>query len=502
MRFAQKHSKLLGDSEMRKRFEQQLEIGQLLIQDTQISLKSKDSLDELMAALKEIFVTIEYNEKIFSILEGVISKGKQKTGRKGMDLWQLFVLSQVRLCIGASYERLLHLANYDHLIRQIMGIEKQPFFERTTFEYQNIYDNVTLLDDETVKQLNEVIIAFGHDIFKKKEGAALRLKTDSYVVESNVHFPTDYNLLWDCARKCMSGISKFSKKYGEIKGWRKLEDWRYQLKGLMRELGRASASGGKNKDKRIKKATAEYLQKATTLAKKIEATIPGLPIEDTADLAESIAITHFLGLMKKHIDLVNRRLIKGETIPHEEKMFSIFEDYTELIKKGKTRPNVELGKKLAITTDQYNLSLDYQILDNEQDRQMIEKLAKRVLDHFAVKSWSFDKGYWTKENKELLRKEVEQVIMPKLGKRNKQEEQEETSRQFKRLKNKHSAIESNINELENRGLGRCPDRSIEHYRRYIALGITAYNLKKIGKQLLEIERQKLQRKHPIRKQAA
>ena len=77
---------------MRKRFEQQLEIGQLLIQDTQISLKSKDSLDELMAALKEIFVTIEYNEKIFSILEGVISKGKQKTGRKGMDLWQLFVL--------------------------------------------------------------------------------------------------------------------------------------------------------------------------------------------------------------------------------------------------------------------------------------------------------------------------------------------------------------------------------------------------------------------------
>ncbi len=91
---------------MRKRFEQQIEIGRLLIQDTQFSLRSKDSLDVLLAALKEIFVTSEYNETIYSILESAISKGKQKTGRKGMDLWQIFVLSQVRLSIGASYERL------------------------------------------------------------------------------------------------------------------------------------------------------------------------------------------------------------------------------------------------------------------------------------------------------------------------------------------------------------------------------------------------------------
>jgi hypothetical protein len=419
-----------------------------------------------------------------------------------MDLWQIFVLSQVRLCIGASYERLTHLANYDHLIRQIMGIEKEPFFERTTYEYQNIYDNVSLLDDETVGQLNEVIIAFGHDIFKKKEGAALRLKTDSYVVESNVHFPTDYNLLWDCARKCMDGISKFVDKYGEIKGWRKMGDWRLQMKGLMREVGRASASGGKNKEKRLKKAATEYLHKANILANKIEASTKSLPKEDTVDLAVSLAIASYLELMRKHIDLVHRRIIKGETIPHEEKMFSVFEEYTELIKKGKTRPNVELGKKLAITTDQYNLIIDYQILDKEQDRQMVEKLAERVLERYDVKSWSFDKGYWTKENKELLSKDVEKVILPKLGKRNKQEEQEESSRQYKKLKNKHSAIESNINELENRGLDRCPDRTLEHYKRYIALGVAAYNLKKIGKQLLENERIEQNKKQPIRKQAA
>ena len=56
-------------------------------------------------------------------------------------------------------------------------------------------------------------------------------------------------------------------------------------------------------------------------------------------------LNHFIGLMDKHIDLVDRRLLQGEEIPHAEKMFSVFETYTEWIKKGKKRPSVELGKK-------------------------------------------------------------------------------------------------------------------------------------------------------------
>ena len=70
----------------------------------------------------------------------------------------------------------------------------------------------------------------------------------------------------------------------------------------------------------------------------------------------------------------------------------------------------------------------------------------------------------------------------------KAEEEEEKSHSFKRLKNKHSAIESNINELEHRGLDRCPDRGIHNYKRYISLGVCAYNLKKIGRKILAQQR--------------
>jgi transposase, IS5 family len=79
----------------------------------------------------------------------------------------------------------------------------------------------------------------------------LVLKSDSFVVESDVHFPTDYNLLWDCARKCLDTVSKHLKKYKGIEGWRKIGDWRHEMKGLMRELGKASSSGGQQKKEKV-----------------------------------------------------------------------------------------------------------------------------------------------------------------------------------------------------------------------------------------------------------
>jgi IS5 family transposase len=485
---------------MRNRFEQQLSIGQIPIDETIINPKSKNALDELLAALKEIYCNKEYNEKVFKLLESHLVAKKKKTGRNGMNLWSIFVLSQVRLCLNLSYNDLHNQANNHKTLRLLMGVEKGFGYERIEFGYQNIYDNVTMLSDELIVELNKVILTFGHsEVFKRKEKTALRLKTDSFVVESNVHFPTDYNLLWDCGRKCIDVVYKFLDKYQYIKGWRKINNWGYELKGLMRELGKASGSGGKNKQERVLAAATRYLTKAEALLKKLNETLPQLPINEDSDVLLILVLEGFIVLLEKHIDLVSRRILHGEKIPHEEKMFSIFETYTEWVNKGKKNPNVELGKKLTITTDQFDLIVDYQIMNEEQDRDILLAIADRVLSKYKVYSWSFDKGYWRKDNKEILQLEVPKVIMPKLGRRTVQEEQEEQSRSFKKLKNKHSAIESNINELENRGLDRCPDRGINNYRKYIGLAISAYNLKKIGREILK--QQRLEMPEYIRKAA-
>jgi len=301
-----------------------------------------------------------------------------------------------------------------------------------------------------------------------------------------VHFPTDYNLLWDSARKCLDIVDKFLEKYSCITDWRKKAEWYRQLKNAMRAVGKASSSGGKGKEERIKRAAKYYLTKARALQEKLLDS--RFPMIDEMDALLITILIRYMDFLDKFIDQLDRRVLQGEKIPHEEKVFSIFEEYTEWINKGKSHPNVELGKMLAITTDQYNLIVDYRIMEHQSDSEMVRPIAEELTSQYNILSWSFDKGYWHKDNKALLEEHVEKVVMPKKGKRNKQEQEEENQRQFKLLRNKHSAVESNINELEHRGLDRCPDRGHGHFKRYVGLAVSAYNLRRIGQELMEIQR--------------
>jgi hypothetical protein len=174
---------------MRNRFEQQLTLGQIPIEQTYINPKRKFALDELLAALKAIYCNPEYNEKIFSILEKRINPGKPRTGRKGMDLWCIFVLAQVRLCLNINYEMLHNLANNHRTIRQLMGIEREFGYEPVEFEYQTLYENVSMVSDELVAELNHVIVEFGQgEVFKKKENTVFRSNTDRRAEKNKVTF--------------------------------------------------------------------------------------------------------------------------------------------------------------------------------------------------------------------------------------------------------------------------------------------------------------------------
>ena len=478
---------------MRKRFEQNLALGQTPISDVYIPENCKDAEVALLKALQKIFTTPEYNQKIFNILDKHISKGKKRTGRRGMDLWHIFILSQLRLCLNVDYDRLHYLANNDTLLRQIMGIPTGFGVTPKEFGYQTIYDNVNLLNDEMVKEFNEVIVQMGHKVFKKKETAPLHLKTDSFVVLSNVHFPTDYNLLWDSGRKCLDVMKFLIRKNQAIKGWRKLKDWTRRLKSQMRDLGKSCSGGGKNKQDRVLASAKIYIETARILSKKIKTQLETIPITDEEILGKLISLEYFHEMLNKHIELVDRRLIQGETIPHQEKLFSIFETYTQWITKGKTNPGVELGKNVMITTDQYHLIIDYRVLESETDSQAVISLGDSILLKYKlIHIWSFDKGFFSTLNKDLLGLFVPHLIMPKKGKLSGLEKEKESEKMFKKYRMKHSAVESNINELEDKGLDRCPDRGYMHFKRYVGLGVCAYNLHRIGKELIKQHKAEIQ----------
>ena len=156
-----------------------------------------------------------------------------------MDLWQILVLGVVRLGLDADWDRMEHIANYDTLVRQMLGLPAAPWDDEAKhFGHQTLRDNVALLDDELLHQINARIAAAGREVFAKKGGAnlaALEIKVDTYVLETDVHFPTDLNLLWDAGRKCVALIVKYRDQFGyALTGWRKAKDWRRQLKNLER----------------------------------------------------------------------------------------------------------------------------------------------------------------------------------------------------------------------------------------------------------------------------
>lgn len=169
----------------------------------------------------------------------------------------------------------------------------------------------------------------------------------------------------------------------------------------------------------------------------------------------------------------------------------MFEPHTEWIKKGKAGNKVELGLRIAVATDQNGVILGHRVMEKEQDVDIAIPFTRELVAKYDIQSISFDKGFWSPDNSKELNKLVPNVILPKKGKLNQYERERQQTRQFKALRNKHAAVESDINCLEHHGLNRCPDKGLDHFKRYTALGILAYNLHKLGNILLEQDRQQL-----------
>jgi len=234
----------------------------------------------------------------------------------------------------------------------------------------------------------------------------------------------------------------------------------------------------------------EYLAVGRDLCAKVQRSLLGL-CDQPVDTAHWEALEYFHRMLAKHLDLVARRLLREEVIPAHEKVFSLFEPHTEWIQKGKQRPNVELGHRLLLATDQHQLIQDYAVLHQAAEVDQSIPVADRLLGRYgagSLASLSFDKGFTRESDRELLSLYVPVVVMPKRGKKNAVETQRESGKQFVALRHQHSAVESAINSLEHHGLNRCLDVGLKGYQRYVGYGVLSYNLHVIGRHLLVRER--------------
>ena len=492
---------------MREIIKPQLQLGEVDISAIEIDHRSRDDIPRLLRGLQYIYTTEAVRERVFAILAEVLPERADgsgpvsaETGRPGMAQWQILVLGVLRLGLNADYDRIAELANQHRTVRQMLG--HSDWSAQSQWGVQTLKDNLRLFTPEVLERINQVVVDAGHALVKKSPDEGLQVRCDSFVVETDAHYPTDINLLCDAVRKVIETSAAFCDEEG-------LSDWRQSaynvrcLKQAYRRVQTLKRSTAKDEDKRLARAEAieqahrDYLELAESFLARARLTRRRLHIGCAVPLPAFSALDDYIAHSERQIDQIRRRVLAGERIPHAEKVFSIFEPHTEWISKGKAGVPVELGLRVAISEDHYGFILTHRVMVRETDDQVAVPLVEGLVNDFSpLASVSFDKGFHSPANQQRLAELIDFPVLPKKGKRSTAEREREHDPRFIARRHQHSAVESAINALEVHGLDRCRDHGLEGFRRYVALAVVGRNVHRLGALLLaqEAEAERRRRK--------
>lgn len=491
---------------MRETFPTQRTIGQIDIADIKIDVRSRDDIPLILLGLQHIYSTDALREKVFEIIKEILPvqvvNGEAKpvsavVGCPGMNQWTILVLGCLRLCLNADFDRLHELANQHRTLRLMLGITD---WDEKTFSLQTLKDNLQLFTPEILARINQVVVEAGYALLAKKNTPApVAGRCDSFVVETDVHFPTDISLLYDAMRVLLYLCVQFSETYG-LKGWRQFKGSLKKLKKALRIIQKLKHSTSKDEAKKqakteqIAQAHQTFIDLSAAYLKRVEETLAQLTTAHQVCELQLAKPKQFMAHAKRQIDQIERRVMKGEAIPHDEKVFSLFEPHTEWISKGKAGVPVELGVRVAVVESREGFILHHQVMEKTTDDKIAVTLVKETQTLFpSFKACSFDKGFHSPANQTELKALLDQLTLPKKGKLSLKEQERETDDAFVAARKAHSAVESGINALEVHGLDVCLDHGIDGFKRYVALAVVSRNIQKIGQIKRDAERERLAR---------
>lgn len=461
----------------------QLQLGEIDIGSILLDSHSRDDIPQILRGLQYLYEDGDLRKQVFAILEQLTAGVDVDRGRPGMDLWKILVLGTLRLNLNCDYDRLQELANNHRILRQMLGHGFTDDDRR--YGLQTLKDNLSLLTPEHLSAINIIVVTAGHQCLRVNED--LMGRCDSFVVETDVHFPTDINLLYDAVRKTITLSARLSHSLGQTL-WRQSAFNVRQLKRCYRKAQKIKHSTSKDEEKKARRREEivethqDYLIKAASMLDKAALTLHQAERDGGGDVTGQIEeIQGYMAHAQRQIAQIERRVINGERIPHDEKVFSIFQEHTEWISKGKAGVPVELGLRVGVLEDQFGFILHHRVMQKETDDKVAVAMVSDTQACFpSLQGCSFDKGFHSPENQTALREELDVVVLPKKGRRNKTELAWEQDPAFIAARRQHSAVESAINALEVHGLDTCPDQGIDGFKRYVALAVVARNLQKLG----------------------
>jgi len=434
------------------------------------SIKQLKALVGVEDIIKRIDKVLNANPMFIELVHQDLTKSSSDTGACGMSAEQVLRAAVVKHLKQYSWREL-----HERLTDGIGMRWFTRFYADKVPHFTTLQKAITSIKTSTWDQIQQRLVEYAKD--KKVENGRL-IRTDTTVVETNIAYPTDARLLWDGVRVLTRIMNRLRFQHTTLEF-----DFANRCRKTKKLCYKITMVKGPKADKQRRKLYRRLIKVANEVfdmgcgCYHQMTTVTNDPDYDRLD--------HYLTLMSVAIDQCERRILNNEKVPSSEKIVSLFEDHTDIIRRGKTTAKTEFGHKVLFVTGKSGLITQYQVFrgnpgDNDLWPQLL--LNHKQLYGKAPHGISADRRFFSDDNQALaMQQGIKRISVCKPGYRSKQRQQFEKERWFKNLQRFRAGIEGIISGLM-RGLGlkRCSWKGWQAFKRYVALSVVTFNLRKIA----------------------
>lgn len=458
-----------------------------------IKLNPQEPLDFSPARLK---VTREYHQK-YEAVDRILAETPE--------ILTLFHREVSTVLGKVGRKRQAHFTS-DHLLRAIlvMEIEGLPYRETVVRiddsqflrRFVRVYEGAMMDHSLLCKAYKAVAPAtwekmnrrLGRYAIDRELISGTRLRVDTTACETNIHYPTDSSLLWDCYRVTSRLIARVREYDAEAVGPGRLQDRKVKRLTLRITRRAANKEADRSQLERPYRALLAHVSRVLAWSRQARTRVRERLESGTYDLQVGLILTGLLnelegydGLTEKVIDQASRRILAGEKVPNSEKLFSLFEPHTELLLRGKVAKPIEFGHMILVQQVAEKFITGYEVFERRpNDASLVDSILKDHQKTFGQlpESFTADKAFYQSMDKlRALENTIPNVSIAKKGSRTEEETAREHHPIFRALQRFRAGIEGTISALKRVfKLSRCLYRSFRTFCSSVGAHVFAHNL--------------------------
>ncbi|MCW4019929.1 MAG: ISNCY family transposase [Candidatus Bathyarchaeota archaeon] len=368
---------------------------------------------------------------------------------------------------GDSYRDVVVRIENSEFLRDFVGLGT-----RSMMDFTFLSRAFGCLSLRTWKDINERLKSYA---VANEKVSGEKLRADTTVYEANIHYPADSSLLWDSYRVLVRLLRRVRKEYPGLNLTYRFHD--RKVKKLYLFIGRTAGSRSKGKQRKVKSTYGDLIKAVERVVGLSDTVVALLPMIDPY----ALELDHFRPLARRVIYQARCRVLEGKQLSADEKLYSIFEEHTELLKRGKARRPIEFGHKVLIGQTAEKFITQYHVMRRRrEDKDLVDEVIASHVKTFGTKPdvLSADKGFYESMKKLAeLSEDIETVSICKKGRRNEDERERESSEAFMDGQRFRAGIEGTISVLKRAfKLFRCLFKGFKNYAASVGCAVFCHNL--------------------------